>query len=150
LGWGAQNEVTGSNRYSKMIARYRQDLAVHAAWEDRYEALPYHFSYLAKGLAATPEFAIDLVRTWYEPDRRALFRFEGGRLLHTIFPDFPDVFVARLRHIASSGTSDDIEFVMGILRNYNGAPSTHDVMEGCRCAVAGGLWSSKGAFLKLA
>jgi hypothetical protein len=28
-----KNEVTGSNSYSKMIARYRQDLlAVHAAW----------------------------------------------------------------------------------------------------------------------
>src|ERR1700731_214642 len=28
-----KNEVTGSNRYSKMVARYRQDLlAVHAAW----------------------------------------------------------------------------------------------------------------------
>ena len=28
-----QNEVTGSNSYSKMVARYRQDLlAVHAAW----------------------------------------------------------------------------------------------------------------------
>jgi len=29
----AKNEVTGSNSYSKMVARYRQDLlAVHAAW----------------------------------------------------------------------------------------------------------------------
>jgi hypothetical protein len=28
-----KNEVTGSNSYSKMVARYRQDLlAVHAAW----------------------------------------------------------------------------------------------------------------------
>jgi hypothetical protein len=28
-----KNEVTGSNNYSKMVARYRQDLlAVHAAW----------------------------------------------------------------------------------------------------------------------
>jgi hypothetical protein len=33
LGWGAQNEVTGSNSYSKMIGGYRQDLlAVHATW----------------------------------------------------------------------------------------------------------------------
>src|ERR1700731_4789713 len=34
LGWGAQkNEVTSSNTYSKMVARYGQDvLAVHAAW----------------------------------------------------------------------------------------------------------------------
>ena len=33
MGWGAQNEVTGSNSYSKMVTRYRQDLlAVHAAW----------------------------------------------------------------------------------------------------------------------
>jgi hypothetical protein len=28
-----KNEVTSSNTYSKMVARYRQDLlAVHAAW----------------------------------------------------------------------------------------------------------------------
>jgi len=28
-----KNEVTGSNTYSKMVARYRADLpAVHAAW----------------------------------------------------------------------------------------------------------------------
>jgi hypothetical protein len=33
LGWGAKNEVTGSNSYSKMVARYRRDLlAVRAAW----------------------------------------------------------------------------------------------------------------------
>ena len=29
-----KNEVTGSNSYSKMVARYRQDLlTVHAAWQ---------------------------------------------------------------------------------------------------------------------
>jgi hypothetical protein len=34
-----KNEVTGSNSYSKMIARYRQDLlAVHAAWQATVKA----------------------------------------------------------------------------------------------------------------
>jgi hypothetical protein len=34
-----KNEVTGSNRYSKMVARYRQDLlAVHAAWQATVKA----------------------------------------------------------------------------------------------------------------
>jgi hypothetical protein len=34
-----KNEVTGSNSYSKIIARYRQDLlAVHATWQATVKA----------------------------------------------------------------------------------------------------------------
>jgi ppGpp synthetase/RelA/SpoT-type nucleotidyltranferase len=96
---------------------------------DRYEAIPYQFFDLQKQLSQVPEFAIDLARTWYEPDRRALFQFEGGRLLYAAFPDFPDAFGTKLRQIASDGTTEDIGFVLSILWNYNGDPRTHEVMK---------------------
>jgi ppGpp synthetase/RelA/SpoT-type nucleotidyltranferase len=95
---------------------------------DKYEAIPYQFFGLQKQLSQTPEFAAELVRKWYQPERRALFQFEGGRLLFVAFPDFPDRFGLKLGEIASGG-AEDIGFVLGILRNYNGAFRTHEVMK---------------------
>ena len=88
-----------------------------------------------------PNLRIDLAQAWYQGlRRRAFFRFEGvadcsmpsflvslGICSQTRFSDVK---------LTSSGTSDDIEFVMGILRNYSTAPpSTHDVMKAVAAAT---------------
>jgi hypothetical protein len=99
------------------------------AKEDGYEAIPYQFVYLGKALAQTPEFAVDLARTWHDPERRAVFQYEGGRLLHTVFNDFPDAFAAKLMAIVEKGSDDDIDFVLANLRNFKGDPRTHGVMK---------------------
>jgi hypothetical protein len=102
---------------------------------DRYEAIPYQFSALNDVLSQTPELGIGIVRRWYDPERRALFQFEGGRLLHGVFPEVSGRVEAGLMQVIAQGTPDDFGFVLGVLRNYKGDARTHAVMK----AIAAGL-----------
>jgi hypothetical protein len=87
----------------------------------RYDAIPYDFHKLHKILAGFPELAVDTVRSWFDEDE-ALFQYRGANLLKIIFPDFPEPFEVKLLKLVHSGERQDIEFVLTVLRNYEGKP----------------------------
>jgi hypothetical protein len=96
--------------------------------DHRYEAFPYQFRGLGKQLSKDAPLAISMVRHWYAEDS-TLFRFIGGRLLSTAFPNFTPEIADALGRLVTSGTSTDSNFVLGVMENYRGEPATHEVLK---------------------
>jgi ppGpp synthetase/RelA/SpoT-type nucleotidyltranferase len=107
--------------FERRLMRMREDK------EERYEAYPYRFFGLEKPLGVNPDLAIETVRKSFNPDD-PLFRFDGGRLLSTVFPACPEPFAGKLSDMAANGSDEDVGFVLGVLQNYKGELATHPVL----------------------
>jgi hypothetical protein len=90
----------------------------------RYEAIPYGLGDLRKSLARDPTLAMKTVREWYSQDS-GLFQFRGGRVLHDVFPRIGPEIEGPLTDIVREGTVDAIDFVLRVLRAYEGQPFVH-------------------------
>lgn len=84
-----------------------------------YHAIPYSLHSLDKPLARSPDRLIAATRKWFDDDK-SLFEYHGGRLVAVVFPDFPEVLEARLRAEVVGGNPASAEFVLDILRAYDG------------------------------
>lgn len=94
---------------------------------ERYEAIPYRFgSDLQKPLAGDAAAAVDVVRGWYSADV-SLFQFRGGKALHNVFPTFSPDLEKKLISVVQEGTDDATDFVLQILRTYQGQEFLHGV-----------------------
>jgi ppGpp synthetase/RelA/SpoT-type nucleotidyltranferase len=91
---------------------------------ERYEAIPYKFHYLPKFFSGIPEQVVRIVRSWYTKSSY-LFTFRGGRLLANIFDSFPDAFQNELIAMIRSKNVEDIDFVLAVLRDYEGETFLH-------------------------
>ena len=96
--------------------------------EDYYEAFPYQFHELEKELSKDAALAVSTVRRWYAEDS-TLFRFLGGRLLSTAFPRFGPEIASALGELVTNGTGTDADFVLAVMENYRGEPTTHEVLK---------------------
>jgi hypothetical protein len=94
--------------------------------EERYEDIPFQLNELVQPLGTDPSFAVDTVRSWYAEDHR-LFQYRGGKLLHNVFPGFNSELGTKLISVVQEGTDEAINFVLTILRTYQGQPALHDV-----------------------
>jgi hypothetical protein len=56
-----------------------------------------------------------------------MFIYRGARLLRLIFPDFSEAIQSELLQLVATKDTTDIEFVLAILRNYEGEPFIHRV-----------------------
>jgi hypothetical protein len=72
-----------------------------------------------------------MVRSWFDLGR-PLFQYRDAKLLSNIFPDFPDFFAKELIAMTRTDSIRDVEFVLAVLRSYDGQGFLHDV---CRAAV---------------
>jgi len=93
---------------------------------NRYEAVPHGIQELRKPLAKDARLAVAIVRSWYSSDDH-LFTYAGGRLLHDVFPRFSKELEAELLKLIRSGTTGDIDFVLSVLRGYQGGSFLHTV-----------------------
>lgn len=91
-----------------------------------YDAIPYRLHKLDKPLAAIPKEAVRIVREQYDGDF-GMFIFRGAHLLKTIFPQFSAEFESELLRLVHDGDDADLEFVLAVLRNYEGQPFIHGV-----------------------
>ncbi|MCI0563123.1 MAG: hypothetical protein MN733_31985 [Nitrososphaera sp.] len=98
----------------------------------RYDAIPFQFHKLHETLADFPESIVDTVRQWFEGDGPS-FQYHGANLLKIIFPDFSKPFEAKLLQLVDTGEREDIEFVLSVLRNYEGQLFLHNI---CKAIVA--------------
>jgi hypothetical protein len=96
--------------------------------EESYQAFPYQFHELEQLLAMNVELAIGTIHSLFRAGD-PLFRFAGGRLLSTVFPAFAEPFAQKLTDMAVNGSDEDVEFVLGILQNYEGESATHPVLK---------------------
>jgi hypothetical protein len=109
---------------------FGQRLKGRAAHEgkDHYEAFPYQFHGLEKELFKDAVLAVSTVRRWYAEDS-TLFRFLGARLLSTAFPKFGPEIADALGELVTNGRSGDVDFVLAVMENYRGEPTTHEVLK---------------------
>jgi ppGpp synthetase/RelA/SpoT-type nucleotidyltranferase len=96
--------------------------------QDRYEAIPYQFYELPKILSQDAASAVRVARGLYTPGD-TLFQFRGGRLLSAMFPTFPENFARELIALAVAGSDEDVNFILQVLRAYQGQPTTHEVVK---------------------
>lgn len=96
-----------------------------------YDAIPFEMHKLNEPLSKIPKKAVRTVRKLYDGNF-GMFIFREAHLLKTIFPQFPPEFEAELLDIVNAGAEDDLEFVLAVLRNYEGQPFIHNV---CKAIV---------------
>jgi hypothetical protein len=84
-----------------------------------FEAIPFEFHKLHQPLSTIAAEAVDKVRLQFGLDRK-LFEFRGARLLRNIFPQSSAEFEAALLTLIRNGEEADREFVLGVLKNYQG------------------------------
>ncbi|TMQ28586.1 MAG: hypothetical protein E6K65_12345 [Nitrospirae bacterium] len=90
-----------------------------------YDAIPFRLHKLNEPLSKIPGEAVRLLREQYDGNY-SMFIHRGARLLKIIFPSFSDEFEAELLKIVRAGGSKECEFVLAILRNYEGEPFIHN------------------------
>ncbi|MEH6725064.1 MAG: RelA/SpoT domain-containing protein [Hyphomicrobiales bacterium] len=96
-----------------------------------YDPVPFSLSELKEPMA---KFAADMVqklRDWYHEDE-TLFQYRGAQFATTVFPDFAPLETS-FRSIVAEGERSDIEFVIAVLRAFNGQAALQPV---CREIVA--------------
>lgn len=96
-----------------------------------YDAIPFTLHKLHKPLAAIPKEAVRIVRELYDGDF-GMFVFRGAHLLKTIFPEFSPDFENELLNFVEEGGDENLEFVLAVLRNYEGQTFIHNV---CKAIV---------------
>jgi ppGpp synthetase/RelA/SpoT-type nucleotidyltranferase len=95
--------------------------------EDRPDnPIPYQFFGLEKELGRDADLAVSTVYSWFD-EAAPLFRFEGARLLHNVFPDLTEPFTAALIRLLQTEGSRGINFVLPILENYTADVGLQDV-----------------------
>jgi hypothetical protein len=90
----------------------------------RFNAIPFQFHKLNEPLSKVPELAVRMLRERYAGDYSD-FMYGGARLLANIFPNFSDKFEAELIKLVRRGGDRNYEFVLAILRNYDGQTFIH-------------------------
>lgn len=87
-----------------------------------YKPVPF----LAVPLSRHSDLLGATVRSLYQTDD-CLFQFSGAKLIENIFPDFGEGVAAQLISLARSGDQSDAQFVLRVLRNYEGQPFLHPI-----------------------
>lgn len=96
-----------------------------------FDAIPYEMHKLNEPLSEIPKEAVSTVRELYDGDF-SMFIYRGAHLLKTIFPQFPIEFEAELLTIVKADGEENLEFVLAVLRNYEGQPFIQNV---CKAIV---------------
>lgn len=120
-----------AQRYPHKVLTYLcQRLLAHSQDSEElvssFDAIPFRLHKLNEPLSKIPGEAARVVREQYDGNY-SMFIFRGARLLKIIFPEFPKEFEAELLNIVRAGGSTNCEFVLAVLRNYEGEPFIHNV-----------------------
>jgi hypothetical protein len=94
---------------------------------DRFEAIPYQLYKLNEILARVPDSLLAALRHDFDEESRTLFSYRGARIIKSAFPELDDSLELLLLKYIERGDELDIEFVLGILRTYDGSPKILNV-----------------------
>ncbi|WP_027666116.1 hypothetical protein [Rhizobium leguminosarum] len=86
-----------------------------------YDAIPYSFHQLQNTLERDAPLVVEVALSWFR-EPIDLFQFRGGKLLKAIFPTFASNFAEELSRNVRDGDREQIDFVLDVLRNYEGQP----------------------------
>jgi len=91
-----------------------------------FDAIPYSFHRLHEPLSTNMDLVVDTISHWYDGEY-SFFTYGGARLIHNIFPAFPDELESKLVAYVHSGHEENLLFVMAVVRNYEGNPVVNNV-----------------------
>lgn len=94
---------------------------------ERYEEMPYNLWGLDEALGRHPEALIVATRAWFDRDPD-MFEYRGGRIIAETFPEFEAPIQALLEGQLADGRRSSIEFVLSILRAYDGQVFLHPLL----------------------
>jgi hypothetical protein len=125
---GGVAEISAAEVIDLFCARAERESELDAdnGLQDEYEAIPYELNNLQTVLSKEPGEAVRITLYYYSKDSR-LFQFRGARLLRTIFPTFSDGFERELIKVVREGKDSDVEYVVEVLRAYDGETFLHTV-----------------------
>lgn len=92
----------------------------------KYEAIPYQLDELGHALQPHASQVVQVALEWFRTNSE-FFTYRGGRFIHAAFPALTQDLERALAAVVRSAQRDDLQFVVDVLQNYNGAPATHDV-----------------------
>jgi ppGpp synthetase/RelA/SpoT-type nucleotidyltranferase len=121
--------VAVGEQFPESIWRFLKRRLDHETQEKKirmYEGIPRGLGNFREPLARDPTCAVTTVREWYAQDKK-LFQYRGGRVLHDVFPHIGPEIEGQLVGIVREGTDDAIDFVLQILRTYQGEPFVHGI-----------------------
>lgn len=101
-----------------MIERLNHKIKAKDA-NGEYEAVPFEFYKLHEPLSVIAAEAVRKVWAQFDSDRD-LFEYRGGRLLRNIFPQSSAEFESALLELIRSNQEADLEFALGVMKNYHG------------------------------
>jgi ppGpp synthetase/RelA/SpoT-type nucleotidyltranferase len=93
----------------------------------RYEDLPYGLNTLRAPLAAVPDKVVGAARAWFEADR-VFAQYRGGRLIAELFPELEHPMYRLLYNEIETGR-EGIQFVLSVLRGYEGQAFLHPLLQ---------------------
>ena len=111
-----------------LLDRLRISLRDHASDKpEEFEAIPFDFHKLQTTLSAIPEQAVRKTLDLYRESPNE-FRFGGASLLQRIFSDYPKPFESELLTLVRTRIPENFDFVLDVLRNYEGQPFLHNLL----------------------
>lgn len=99
-----------------------------------FDAIPYSFQELDSVLRVHPGLVVALSRELFDEDT-TLFEFRGGRLIPIVFSELTDELEAVLLDQLKDGDDSGIDFVLTVLRSYEGQTFLHVVVKKIVCIL---------------
>lgn len=96
-----------------------------------YEPVPFSLSELLEPLADFATEMVQKLRAWYDEDAQ-LFQYRGAKFATAVFPNYAPLDTP-LRSIVAEGERRGIEFVLAVLRAFDGQTALQSI---CREIVA--------------
>lgn len=111
--------------------------------DERFEAIPYHLEPLSAALATAPDALLSTLRAAFGHGEDFGYSYPGARLVAAAFPVFDEPLSGALLKYVGTGSDDDTDFVISVLRAYDGAAP---ILEVCKAIIKAApersrLWS---------
>jgi hypothetical protein len=117
--------LVGRLQHARALAKRTRETGKNET--DRFEAIPYQLNKLNEILARAPDALLSALRRDFDGESSTMFSYRGARIIKSTFPEFDDSLEILLLKYIESGDELDIEFVLGILRTYDGSPKIQNV-----------------------
>lgn len=127
---GVIDFLVGRLQHARALAKRTRQTGKNET--DRFEAIPYQLNKLNEILARAPDALLAALRRDFDGESSTMFSYRGARIIKSAFPEFDNSLEILLLKYIDSGDQLDIEFVLGILRTYDGSPK---IQNACKAII---------------
>lgn len=111
--------LVGRLKRSRMLAK--QNRENDESSQDSFKAIPFQLTKLNELLAQAPDALLTALRADFDSEDHYMFSYRGARIVKSALPKFETLLEESLMKYVKTGNDDDFEFVIGILRAYEGS-----------------------------